>query len=211
MVLLAFPEPPFYENAYLIACEETGTALVVDPGDGTSRLIESARTAGLDVKAILLTHAHLDHISGVDLAREAFGVSVFLHPADQFLYDAVVEQGRLFGLDVRRQTTVPVALSPSSHFAAGTLTVTVKEVPGHSPGSVALDVRDATGAVTLIVGDTLFAGSIGRTDLPGGAHATLLDSIARELMSYPDDVMVYSGHGEPTTIGRERRGNPYLI
>lgn len=210
MVIRAYPAAPFYENAYLIACEKTGAALVVDPGDGTPRLIESARAAGVDVTAILLTHAHLDHISGVDLARQAFGVPVYLHPADQFLYDGIVEQGRIFDIDVRRQSPPDAALSPASQFVAGNLSVGVREVPGHSPGSVAFEVKDASGAVTLVVGDTLFAGSIGRTDLPGGDLATLLDAITRVLLVYPDDVLVYPGHGDPTTVGRERRSNPYL-
>ncbi len=209
-MLLAFPASPFYENAYLIACEQTGAALVVDPGDGTARLIEAARAAGANVTAILLTHAHLDHISGVDLARQAFGVPVWLHPADQFLYDAVVEQGRMFGIEMHRQAPPDGWLSPTSRFVAGSLSVAVREAPGHSPGSVVFEVVDEKGAVTLVAGDTLFAGSIGRTDLPGGDHATLLDSIDRVILAHGDEVAVYPGHGDPTTVGRERRGNPYL-
>ena len=111
MRLRAFPAPPFDENAYLLSCDDTHEAVVIDPGDGTSALIRDAKTAGVSVKAILLTHAHIDHITGVGLAKAAFEGPVYLHPADQFLYDAVVEQGRMFGIPVSPQPPIDPQLA----------------------------------------------------------------------------------------------------
>jgi hydroxyacylglutathione hydrolase len=208
--LRAFPAPPFDENAYLLSCDDTHEAVVVDPGDGTSALIRAAKAAGVSVKAILLTHAHIDHISGVSLAKATFEVPVYLHPADQFLYDAVVEQGRMFGIAVSVQPPIDTALVGGMEIEVGRLTLRVHETPGHSPGHVVFEIRQPDGATELIVGDTLFAGSIGRTDLPGGDYATLIDSINRVLFAFADDVSVHPGHYEATTIGKERYENTFL-
>jgi len=207
--LRAFPAPPFDENAYLLSCDDTREAVVIDPGDGTSALIRDAKAAGVSVKAILLTHAHIDHITGVALAKAAFEVPVYLHPADQFLYDAVVEQGRMFGIPVSPQPPIDEQLASGMTFQVGQLTIRVHETPGHSPGHVVFEVQQP-GAIDLIVGDTLFAGSIGRTDLPGGDYATLIDSITRVLLAFPDGVPVHPGHYGLTTIGTERYENPFL-
>jgi hydroxyacylglutathione hydrolase len=210
MHLAPFPAPPFYENAYLLACSDTGRAVAVDPGDGAGALIETVRTSGVTLEAVLLTHAHLDHISGVHLVKAAFDVPVRLHPGDRFLYDAIVEQGRMFGLDVLPQPPIDGELAGGDRFTVGRLSVRVHETPGHSPGGVVFEVTDAAGAVSVLAGDTLFAGSIGRTDLPGGDYSTLIESIRRVLMAFDDGVPVFPGHGEPTTVGRERRDNPFL-
>lgn len=210
MRLRAFPAPPFDENAYLLSCDDTREAVVIDPGDGTSALIRDAKAAGVSVKAILLTHAHIDHITGVGLAKAAFEVPVYLHPADQFLYDAVVEQGRMFGIPVSPQPPIDQQLASGMTFQVGQLTLRVHETPGHSPGHVVFEVHQPGGAIDLIVGDTLFAGSIGRTDLPGGDYATLIDSITRVLLAFPDDVPAHPGHYGATTIGKERYENPFL-
>ena len=210
MRLRAFPAPPFDENAYLLSCDDTREAVVIDPGDGTSALIRDAKAAGVSVKAILLTHAHIDHITGVALAKADFEVSVYLHPADQFLYDAVVEQGRMFGIPVSPQPPIDEQLASGMTFQVGQLTIRVHETPGHSPGHVVFEVQQPGGAIDLIVGDTLFAGSIGRTDLPGGDYATLIDSIRRVLLAFSDDVPAHPGHYGATTIGKERYENPFL-
>jgi hydroxyacylglutathione hydrolase len=210
MRLDSFPAPPFGENAYLVSCPDTGEAVVVDPGDGASALINSARASGLSPRAILLTHAHLDHVSGVHLVKAAFDVPVYLHPADRFLYDAVVEQGRLFGLAVEPQPPVDGDLAAGLTFPVGRLALRVHETPGHSPGGVVFEIGLPDGGIRILVGDTLFAGAVGRTDLPGGDYSTLITSIRTVLLAFEDDVPVYPGHGEPTTIGRERRENPFL-
>jgi hydroxyacylglutathione hydrolase len=211
MLLEAFAAPPFDENAFLLACRDTKQAVVIDPGDGVEALIARARAEGVTVEAILLTHAHLDHISGVQAARDAFGaVPIWLHPADRFLYDAVVQQGLMFGFAVNPQPAPDAELSAGHELQVGRLRLRVHETPGHSPGGVVFEVADSAGRTHLIAGDTLFAGSIGRTDLPGGDHATLIHSIRSVLFAFDDEVAVYPGHYAATTIGEERRSNPFV-
>ncbi len=211
MLLEAFPAPPFDENTFLLACRETRYAVAIDPGEGANALITRVRAERLNLSAILLTHAHLDHISGVRVVRDAFGpVPIHLHPADRLLYDVVVEQGRMFGLRVEPQPAPDRDLSAGQEIDVGRLRLRVHETPGHSPGGVVFEVTAPQGGTHLIAGDTLFAGSIGRTDLPGGDHATLIRSIRTVLFTFDDSVPVYPGHYESTTIGRERRTNPFL-
>jgi hydroxyacylglutathione hydrolase len=211
MLLEAFPAPPFDENTFLLACRDTKQAVVIDPGNGVDALIARARAESLAVQGILLTHAHIDHISGVQAARGVFGaVPIWLHPADGFLYEAVVQQGLMFGLSVNPQPAPDSELSAGQELELGRLRLRVHETPGHSPGGVTFEIADATGRTHLVTGDTLFAGSIGRTDLPGGDYATLIRSIRTVLFAFDDEVAVYPGHYEATTIGEERRHNPFV-
>ena len=203
--------PPFYKNGYLVACETTGEAVLIDPGDEVASLLDAVRRERLRVTAILLTHAHLDHVTGVGRAKAALGVPVWLHRADQFLYDETVEQGRMFGLDVEAPPPVDQYYAPGTRLTFGEYVVDVLETPGHCPGGVCLAIGKASSpARELFVGDTLFAGSIGRTDLPGGDLNVLLRSIRDVLFAFPDDTVVHSGHGPDTTICDERRTNPFL-
>ena len=203
--------PPFFKNGYVVGCEDTRDAVMIDPGDDVDQLLAAASAQNLKIRYILLTHAHLDHVSGVSKAKSALGVPVGLHQADNFLYEAVVEQGRAFGFPVERQPAVDFFYEPEARLDFGKYHAHVRHTPGHCPGGVCLAIaREGSSTPALFVGDTLFAGSIGRTDLPGGDMATLLRSIREVLFAYPDDAVVYSGHGEPTTIGRERRTNPFL-
>ena len=202
---------PFFKNGYVVGCEDTGEAVLIDPGDEVDQLLEAAGARKLAIKQILLTHAHLDHITGVSRAKSALGVPVGLHKDDNFLYEAVVQQGQAFGFPVQRQPPVDFFYEPDARLRFGNYEVNVRHTPGHCPGGVCLAIsREGSSHTALFVGDTLFAGSIGRTDLPGGSTDTLLTSIREVLFSYPDESIVYSGHGEPTTIGRERRTNPFL-
>jgi len=211
MILEVRAVHPFFKNGYVVGCEETRDAVVIDPGDEVDQLLEAVKTHGLQVRYILLTHAHLDHITGVGRAKAALGVPVGLHQADNFLYDGVVQQGRAFGFEVGAQPAVDFFYEPDATMTFGRYKAHVRHTPGHCPGGVCLAVaREGSIETALFVGDTLFAGSIGRTDLPGGDMTTLLRSIQDVLFTYPDDSVVYSGHGEPTTIGRERRTNPFL-
>jgi glyoxylase-like metal-dependent hydrolase (beta-lactamase superfamily II) len=212
MILERRAVPPFFKNGFVIGCEETREGVIVDPGDEVDQLLEAATQHGLSIKTILLTHAHLDHVTGVARAKKALGVPIWLHEADNFLYEQVVQQGLMFGLKVDPQPPVDHFYEGEGPLRFGRYSVRVQHTPGHCPGGVCLAVvRDGEQAPVLFVGDTLFAGSIGRTDLPGGDAATLLSSIRDVLFSYPDDTVVWSGHGEQTTIGRERRTNPFLI
>ena len=200
--------PPFYKNGFVIGCETTGEGVMVDPGDEVDALLAAASRRKLSIRQILLTHAHLDHVTGVARAKRALGVPVWLHRDDLFLYEGVVQQGRMFGFEVEPQPPVDRFYEPGETVRFGDYEVRVLHTPGHCPGGVCLAI--ATQPATLLVGDTLFAGSIGRTDLPGGDMETLLRSIRDVLFAFPDDSVVWSGHGPATTIGEERRSNPFL-
>jgi glyoxylase-like metal-dependent hydrolase (beta-lactamase superfamily II) len=211
MLLHTAAVAPFYKNGFLVVCEDTREAVLIDPGDEVEELLARTRATRANVKAVLLTHAHLDHITGVGRVKDALGVPVWLHADDQFLYDAIVEQGRMFGLRVEPQPPVDALYSPGTPLRFGHYQVDVHHTPGHCPGGVCLAIgRTDETHRDLFVGDTLFAGSIGRTDLPGGDYSTLISSIQTVLFAFPDDAVVYSGHGPETTIGRERLTNPFL-
>jgi glyoxylase-like metal-dependent hydrolase (beta-lactamase superfamily II) len=212
MILETRAVEPFFKNGYVLGCETTREGVIIDPGDEAPLLLDAAQKHVLSVRYILLTHAHLDHITGVGAAKRALGAPVGLHKGDNFLYEAVVQQGQVFGLQVERQPKVDFFYDGEGPWRFGKYGVWVYHTPGHCPGGVCLAVgREGENARTLFVGDTLFAGSIGRTDLPGGDLQTLLSSIKNVLFKFPDETVVYSGHGEPTTIGRERRSNPFLL
>jgi glyoxylase-like metal-dependent hydrolase (beta-lactamase superfamily II) len=203
--------PPFFKNGFIVWCEQTGDAVVIDPGDEVGELIAASRRAAVAVRQILLTHAHLDHITGVGRAKAAFQVPVWLHREDLSLYEGIVEQGRMFGLAVSPQPAVDRFYDPGAAIAFGEYVVDVLPTPGHCPGGVCLAIGTAgTPERELFVGDTLFAGSIGRTDLPGGSHNLLMRSIREVLLAFPDNTVVHPGHGADTTIGQERRTNPFL-
>jgi hydroxyacylglutathione hydrolase len=218
MILETRATAPFFKNGYVLGCEATLDAVVIDPGDEVELLLAAVQQHGLKPSAILLTHAHLDHVTGVRRAKDTLGnIPVWLHQADLFLYQGVVQQGAMFGFRVDPQPPIDHFYADGQKIRFGEYDVAVHHTPGHCPGGVALAVNGdprtngPTERRILIVGDTLFAGSIGRTDLPGGDTETLLRSIREVLFSFPDGTPVYSGHGEMTTIGREKRSNPFLI
>lgn len=202
---------PFFKNGFVLGCDDTLDGVLIDPGDEVEDLLKAARSHRLAIRHILLTHAHLDHITGVAAAQAATGAPVWLHEKDNFLYERIVEQGRMFGLDVQPQPPVDRFYEPGQLVAFGNHDVRVLHTPGHCPGGVCLAVgRQHDPQRILFAGDTLFAGSIGRTDLPGGDLETLLRSIRDVLFRFPDETVVWSGHGDQTTIGREKRTNPFL-
>lgn len=202
---------PFFKNGFVVACEETREGVVIDPGDEVDLLLDAAGAHRLTIRYILLTHAHLDHVTGVAAARRALNVPVALHRDDNFLYERVVEQGLMFGLRVEPQPPVDLFYEADKPLTFGRLGAWPLHTPGHCPGGVCLAIgTPGEAARTLFVGDTLFAGSIGRTDLPGGDLDTLLRSIRTVLFSFPDDTVVHPGHGAQTTVGRERASNPFL-
>lgn len=211
MLLERHAAPPFFKNGFVLGCEETREGIVIDPGDEVDDLLAAVERHSLSIAHILLTHAHLDHVTGVARAKRTLGAPVWLHHDDLFLYDDVVEQGRLFGIAVEPQPAIDAFYAPPQTLRFGRYDVRVLHTPGHCPGGVCLAVtRTGAESATLFVGDTLFAGSIGRTDLPGGNMETLLASIRGVLFQFPDDTIVWSGHGDATTIGKERRTNPFL-
>lgn len=211
MILETRAVPPFMKNGFVVGCEETREGVIIDPGDEVDLLLQATDDRGLSIRHILLTHAHLDHITGVGRAKGALGVPIWLHRDDNFLYRAAVQQGMAFGFQVDPQPPVDSFYDGNELLRFGRYAVWVHHTPGHCPGGVCLAVgRDGTPQRTLFVGDTLFAGSIGRTDLPGGDLTTLLRSIREVLFRFPDETPVYPGHGESTTIGQEKRTNPFL-
>lgn len=208
MILEVRAVEPFFKNGFVVGCEDTREGVLIDPGDDVDLLLEAAREHRLTITSILLTHAHLDHVTGVGRAKAALGVPVWLHQDDNFLYERAVEQGQMFGLRVEPQPPVDHFYDGEGPLTFGRYEVRVLHTPGHCPGGVCLAIGKEP---VLFVGDTLFAGSIGRTDLPGGDLDTLLRSIREVLFSFPDSAVVWPGHGEPTTIGREKRTNPFLV
>lgn len=196
----------FAQNCYLVAEAGSGDAVIVDPGEEPERFLATARREGLTIREIWLTHAHIDHVSGVAAIKAATAAPVYLHPADRSLYDNLPQQAALFGLAVGPPPPPDRALTHGGTVAIGTTTFAVRHTPGHSLGSVCF-----VGPGVVLGGDVLFQGSIGRTDLPGGNFDRLIQSISDELLVLEDETVVYPGHGPPTTIGAERRSNPFLV
>ena len=220
MILEVRAVAPFYKNGFVVACERTREAVLIDPGDEVDQLLGAVRDLDVDVQAVLLTHAHIDHITGVAAAKDAFDVPVYLHRDDLFLYEMAVQQGAMFGFKVRQPPPVD-QFYETEPFAFGDYTAQVHHTPGHCPGGVCLavgktgqpgsGVRDPGPGIHLFVGDTLFAGSIGRTDLPGGDYDVLMRSITQVLFPLGDGAIVHPGHGPDTTIHRERTTNPFVL
>ena len=211
MILEVRAEPPFYKNGYLVGCERTHEAVLIDPGDEVDQMLAAVTERDVQVLYILLTHAHIDHITGVAQAKEALDVPVYMHEGDQPLYERAVDQGAMFGFSVQQPPPVDVFYDMTPVYF-GDYQVVVHHTPGHSPGGVCLQVgRKGADGKDLFVGDTLFAGSIGRTDLPGGNYETLLRSITRVIFPLGDDAIVHPGHGADTTVARERTTNPFVL
>jgi glyoxylase-like metal-dependent hydrolase (beta-lactamase superfamily II) len=200
------------KNGFIVACEETREAVYIDPGDEVESLLAYADRHGLAIRHILLTHAHIDHVTGVGAAKRALKVPIYLHRDDLFIYERAPETGALFGVRVAPPPPIDVYYTPNQVIAFGAYEARPYHTPGHCPGGVCLQIgKRGEQGQHLFVGDTLFAGSIGRTDLPGGDYETLMRSIRDVLFAFGDEAVVHPGHGPDTTIGRERRTNPFLV
>jgi glyoxylase-like metal-dependent hydrolase (beta-lactamase superfamily II) len=197
--------PPFFKNGFVVGCDRTREAVLIDPGEELDDLLRFADRGKFSIGSILLTHAHVDHVTGVPRAKKALNVPIRLHKDDLFLYEAAREQAAMFGLQIDPLPPVDRFYDPGEVIKVGDLDLRVHHTPGHCPGGVCLQVGD-----DLFVGDTLFAGSIGRTDFPGGDYSTLMASIKNVLFGFGDGARVHPGHGPSTTIGQERRTNPFL-
>lgn len=202
----------FGVNTYILADMDTKECAIVDPGVSDTKEREALKKAidkySLKPVHLINTHMHIDHVLGNSYVADEYGLKPEAHGDDEFLGARVREQARMFGLpfDVD-DTSVGTYLEDGDIINVGKSSLRVLTVPGHSPGSIALYCADSGFVLT---GDALFAGSIGRTDLPGGGHGILINSIRTRLLTLPDDTIVYPGHGQPTTVGIEKRQNPYL-
>lgn len=196
---------PFAENCYLVADPERAEAVCVDPGDESDLFLARLQTERWTLRAVWLTHAHLDHVTGVAAVKDATGVPVYLHPADRALYDATPQQALMFGLTAEAPPAPDADLADGQTLTVGGCAFTVLHTPGHSAGGVTF-----AGHGVAFVGDALFAGSVGRTDLPGADTRTLLQSIRNRIFALPNETIVYSGHGPATTIAEEKRSNPFV-
>ena len=196
---------PLDNNTYLIWCERTRACAVVDVGFEPDEAIASVWRSELDVRYLLNTHAHYDHAAGMRQAQEALGGDYYLHPADRPLLARLSEQGAAFGFAPAHPPRDVNDLADGQELALGEERLRVIHAPGHSPGSVCFHTGDQ-----LWVGDVLFAGSVGRTDLPGGSFPQLVHSIRQRLFPLGDAVRAFPGHGPATTLGEERRSNPFV-
>ena len=202
---------PFQENTYILS-DETGACVIVDPGcldeNENESLVGFIRNKGYRPESIVFTHLHLDHVFGSRFAKDVFNVKTIAHESDLSVLANTRNYASMFGIDLRNDpATIDVMANHGDEFVFGNSKLSVIHVPGHSPGSVVY--YSATDGI-CIVGDVLFRQSIGRTDLPGGNHETLISGIQKYLMVLPDDTVVYPGHGPSTTIGFEKENNPYL-
>jgi len=195
---------PIMANCFIIGCEKTRKAAVIDPGDESSRILMKLAEHKLTVEYIINTHGHFDHVGANRKLKEATGAKLIIHALDQSMLKVLSETSAAFGLSVENSPPPDQTVQDGDSIQFGEITLTVLHTPGHTPGGISLHTDDV-----VFVGDTLFAGSIGRTDFPGGDFNTLISSIKNKLYSLGDQVIVYTGHGPETTIGREKRSNPF--
>lgn len=192
-------------NCFILGCEDTREAVVIDPGDDADQILMILAREKLTVKYLINTHGHFDHVGANRRMKEVTGAKLAIHPDDVPMLSELSRSAASFGLSAENSPEPDLLLHDKDTVRFGNITLTVIHTPGHSRGGIALYTPGH-----LFAGDTLFAGSIGRTDLPGGDYDTLIASIKQKLLVLPDDTVVYTGHGPETTIADEKRMNPFL-
>ncbi len=207
MLFESLPVGPLSVNCFVIACPTTHEGIVVDPGGDVEQIVELVRKHQLTIRAVINTHGHFDHIGGNQQAVAAFGAGLMIHRDDEPMLQRCAEVARNYGIQCQNSPPADSFLEDGAEISFGTCHLKVLHTPGHTRGGCCLYFEKER---IVITGDTLFADSIGRTDLPGGSHQQLLDSIASKLFTLPDDVTAYPGHGASTTIGYEKANNPYF-
>jgi len=208
MKVVAVPVTGFAQNCRIIICEQTNKAALVDPGGDAEKLQAELAALNCELEAIYLTHGHLDHVGAAKQLAEHFSVDIIgPHLDDKFWFDALPMQAQMFGFAAIAPFYPTKWLAHGDTITVGELVLAVRHCPGHTPGHVVFYHQDSE---QLIVGDVIFQGSVGRTDFPKGDSAQLLESIKSEILSFPDDVAILPGHGPNTTVGHERRTNPFI-
>lgn len=202
------PVGPLAMNSYVIGCSVTKEAAIIDSGGETERMLALAQQHGLEITKLLQTHGHVDHVAGLKEMKEATSAPIYLHPDDAHLYSGASLAGMMFGLRVANPPPYDHPVADGEVITVGELSLTVIHTPGHCPGQVCYYERSAK---ALFCGDLIFAGSIGRVDLPGGSPSDMTRSLRRIMDELEDDVTIYPGHMGPTTVGAERRSNPFIL
>ena len=207
MIHKVFPVGPLQCNCSIIADEQTREAMVIDPGDQIDDILEILRSENLSLKQIVVTHAHIDHVGGAMKLKAATGAPILMNQKDEALLKMLDVQATWIGMRPPGVVKVDEAVDDGRVLRVGKISSNVIHTPGHTEGSICLYFPAQK---TLIAGDTLFAGSIGRTDLPGGSFEKIMRSLHNQVLQLPDDTQVIPGHGPATTIGEERETNPFL-
>lgn len=208
--IITIPVTEFGQNARVLICSETKDAVIVDPGGDGDRIHKVCVDHGVSVKAVWLTHSHLDHCGGVAPLLKKFPVPLYAHPDERMFRERLPDIAMMYGLSASEWPACPepsMRVGGGEEVSVGNNLAKVIHTPGHSPGHVSFYFQAES---VIISGDVLFQGSIGRTDLPGGDHKQLLQTIRSEFLPLPDSTRVLSGHGDDTTIGAERKSNPFL-
>ena len=205
MIIKKLEVGPIMANCFILGCESTKKAVVIDPGDDADRILMELSKSELDVKYLINTHGHFDHVGANKRMKEVTGATLAIHPEDEPMLKELSRSASMFGLSADNSPPADMLLNDGDKIRFGEITLTVIHTPGHSKGGICLYTKGH-----LFSGDTLFAGSIGRTDLSGGDYDTLISSIKEKLLAFDTDTIVYTGHGPETTIGNEKRMNPFL-
>lgn len=208
MIVETFAVGPLQCNCSIIACEETKEAIIVDPGGEAPKILDRIKELNLKVKYLLHTHAHFDHIGATREVKEATNAKILLHPKDLFLYDNINQQGSMFGFNFQETLPVEKDLEHEMVVEFGKHSSLILHTPGHTPGSVCFHLEDKESH--LFAGDTLFQGSIGRTDLWGGSFPDIIRSIKEHILPLESSTTIYPGHGPITTVWQEKKQNPFL-